>query len=162
MRTQAKKKTKHKHTHTVTKLFAGGLSPFLLLFTCLSFGRCVTEIHGSCYIHQPSGCGRQCWGTQRTAGSRIRLRQLRVDLWPWLSLECGVTSQETTAAFYDFFCHNIHTKTQQDALFISTVDVETEWRWWWNVSRKKIRSFRQMWVLLCVGLLIHYCIVLYI
>lgn len=145
MRTDSKKK-QNKNTHTVTKLFAGGLSPSLRLFTCLSFGRRVTEIHGWCYIRQPGGRGRQCRGTQWTAGSRMRLRQLRVDLRPRLSLECGVTSQGTTAPFYDFFCHNKHTETRPEALGFSTVDAETEWRWWWNVSRKKIWSFWQIWV----------------
>lgn len=48
--------------------------------------------------------------------SRMRLWRLRVDLQPWLSVECGVLPQKTSASFPDEYSYNQGVKAQSAAV----------------------------------------------
>lgn len=52
-------------------------------------------------------------GERQKPGSRMRLWQLRGDLQPWLSMECGVLPQKTWAPFLDEYSYNEYVKAQR-------------------------------------------------
>lgn len=56
--------------------------------------------------------------------SRMRLRRLRVDLQPWLSVECGVLPQKTSASFPDEYSYNQGVKAQRVSGSLLILDKE--------------------------------------